>query len=269
MSKGPHFIGVEYEGRKVAVRGSANYDVTVSSVKKAFKALRSVEADRISLTAFLEDLGGIYEISEELWPTILPDLKQVVVVLDSSSRSAERDPSPTPSDFPVETPSDFSIEIPSDFFIETASNTSSPGPAEHKPYLTVKDSFDEIDIMEQYKMPKPKTALPHGKETSTTTVPHQPEIWDEVPSHNTILAIYRKKGVSQPLRRKIILTSPQTTIPDLKDFILLWKPEDIGPKAQFEFKCVGSSRRLSKNKRTVADLEFDQLGGVFNVYITE
>ncbi|KAG9082127.1 hypothetical protein FRC07_014299, partial [Ceratobasidium sp. 392] len=75
MSKTAIFIGAEYMGQKVVLRGDPNYDVTISSVKKAFKGLRSVSVDRISISALLDEFGGVYEIPEEAWETYLPKLK--------------------------------------------------------------------------------------------------------------------------------------------------------------------------------------------------
>ncbi|KAG8724554.1 hypothetical protein FRC09_017263 [Ceratobasidium sp. 395] len=244
MSKGPHSIGVEYEGRKVAIRGSANYDVTVSSVKRAFKALRSVEADRISLTAFLEDLGGIYEISEELWPTILPNLKHVIIVLDSSPRSAERDPSLSASDF----------------FFDIPSDDSCLRPLEHERPLTVADLYKEAELVEMSKRSSPQPGASQGKPISTSTIPEQPdrpEAWNDVPMQNISRQLVVISISPHELGHNfIVLTTPKTTIPDLKEFIISRKPENIGPDAQFEFsmyppdpsgKNIAQSHDLSKD----------------------
>ncbi|KAG9120070.1 hypothetical protein FRC07_004597 [Ceratobasidium sp. 392] len=77
-------IGAEYEGQKVAIRGSPNYDVMMSSVQRAFKGLRLVSVHRISISSFLEELGGVYEVFEEIWEIVLPNLKHVTVLVDSA-----------------------------------------------------------------------------------------------------------------------------------------------------------------------------------------
>ncbi|QRV95196.1 ubiquitin-like Rad60 SUMO-like protein [Ceratobasidium sp. AG-Ba] len=79
------FIAAEYVGRKVAVRRSPNYDTTLSLVKEAFKPLGSVDSERISISAFVEELGSTLEISKNIWSDLLPDLKHITITLDSSS----------------------------------------------------------------------------------------------------------------------------------------------------------------------------------------
>ncbi|KAG8694901.1 hypothetical protein FRC08_008189, partial [Ceratobasidium sp. 394] len=86
------FLGAEYMGRKQVVRRSPNYGATISSIKQAFPKLRTIPADRIAISAFIEDLDDTLHISEHIWSEVLPDLKHITVVLDSA------DPDPNPSD---------------------------------------------------------------------------------------------------------------------------------------------------------------------------
>ncbi|KAG8724557.1 hypothetical protein FRC09_017266 [Ceratobasidium sp. 395] len=72
-------ISVEYKGRKAVIRRSAHYDVTISSVKKAFKDLRDVSNDNIVISAFLKEFDDTVEVPEESWPTVLPEIKKATV----------------------------------------------------------------------------------------------------------------------------------------------------------------------------------------------
>ncbi|KAG8695288.1 hypothetical protein FRC09_009253 [Ceratobasidium sp. 395] len=84
------FIAAEYEGRQVAVRRSANYDITLTLVKEAFRSLSTVDAERISISAFVEELGNNLEISKNIWSDLLiPELQRITVTLDSSSPESE------------------------------------------------------------------------------------------------------------------------------------------------------------------------------------
>ncbi|KAG9124078.1 hypothetical protein FRC07_012940, partial [Ceratobasidium sp. 392] len=83
------FIAAEYEGRRVAVRRSANYDTMLTLVKEAFRSLSSVSVERISISAFVEDIGDTLEVSKGIWPDLLPELKRITIILDSSSPGLE------------------------------------------------------------------------------------------------------------------------------------------------------------------------------------
>ncbi|KAG9085792.1 hypothetical protein FS749_004100, partial [Ceratobasidium sp. UAMH 11750] len=81
----PDFLGAEYKGQKALIRRSLDYNVTISAVRKSFKALRSVPAERISVTAFMDDLGDTFEVPEDVWPKVIPKLDRVTIVLDSAA----------------------------------------------------------------------------------------------------------------------------------------------------------------------------------------
>ncbi|KAG8723327.1 hypothetical protein FRC09_003771 [Ceratobasidium sp. 395] len=76
-----HLISIEYKGRRAVIRRSAHYDVTISSVKKAFKDLRNVNNDDIVLSAFLKEFDNTVEVPEESWPTVLPEIKSVTILV--------------------------------------------------------------------------------------------------------------------------------------------------------------------------------------------
>ncbi|KAG8724553.1 hypothetical protein FRC09_017262 [Ceratobasidium sp. 395] len=95
MSKQPPFLGADYNGRKVLVRRSPNYQVMISSVKKSFSALRSTPAYQISFSASIWELASVdrFEVPEDLWPTVLPRIDEFHIHVDTSARP----PSPEPA----------------------------------------------------------------------------------------------------------------------------------------------------------------------------
>ncbi|KAG8785921.1 hypothetical protein FRC12_017049 [Ceratobasidium sp. 428] len=72
-------ISIQYRGRKAVIRRSPHYDVTISSVKKAFKELRDVSNDNIVISAFLKEFDDTVEVPEESWPTVLPEIKKATI----------------------------------------------------------------------------------------------------------------------------------------------------------------------------------------------
>ncbi|KAG9081452.1 hypothetical protein FRC06_005553 [Ceratobasidium sp. 370] len=140
-------------GRKEVVRRSPNYGVTISSIKQAFPKLRTVSAERIAVSAFIEELDDTLHVSEHIWPEVLPDLKHVTVVLDSA------DPDVTESQaVAVTTNVDLSARRTPDSSSSTArSRSSSP--------------------------PKPRWFLPD-------TIPFQPYDWRGLDRRRIVIACY-------------------------------------------------------------------------------
>ncbi|KAG8694905.1 hypothetical protein FRC08_008193, partial [Ceratobasidium sp. 394] len=46
--------------------------ITILAPKKSFKALRSVPAERVSISAFMEDLGDTFEVPEDVYQRLPP-----------------------------------------------------------------------------------------------------------------------------------------------------------------------------------------------------
>ncbi|KAG9120146.1 hypothetical protein FRC07_004493 [Ceratobasidium sp. 392] len=92
------FIAVEYEGRQVAVRRSANYDIMLTLAKEAFRPLSSISAERILISAFVEDIGNTLEVSKGIWPNLLPELNHITIVLDNASLNVEESESESKSE---------------------------------------------------------------------------------------------------------------------------------------------------------------------------
>ncbi|QRV95197.1 polyubiquitin-C [Ceratobasidium sp. AG-Ba] len=89
------FIAAEYNGRQIAIRRSSNYDMTLTLVKEAFKHLKLVDVERISVSAFVEEIGDSLEISRNIWSDLLPELDCITITIDSAS--PESDDSDYPS----------------------------------------------------------------------------------------------------------------------------------------------------------------------------
>ncbi|KAF8603244.1 hypothetical protein BDV93DRAFT_544910 [Ceratobasidium sp. AG-I] len=85
------FIVAEYQGRKVAVRRSNNYEVTVAAVKKAFRTLRTTAPQDITICSRLEERGNdLVQITDKLWSELSPSLTHVTIVLGSVPPPARR-----------------------------------------------------------------------------------------------------------------------------------------------------------------------------------
>ncbi|KAG8770763.1 hypothetical protein FRC12_004070 [Ceratobasidium sp. 428] len=78
----------EYDGRKAAIKRSASYNDTISSVKLAFKTLRPLSASAIEIWALLEEYDDIICITQEVWADLLPRLTEVLVLLEQSEQKA-------------------------------------------------------------------------------------------------------------------------------------------------------------------------------------
>ncbi|KDN48390.1 hypothetical protein RSAG8_02982, partial [Rhizoctonia solani AG-8 WAC10335] len=76
------FFAAEYDGRRVSIRRTANYDETINSVRNAFPTLSEISRSRISLAQVFPELGeGAVELSRELWKDTLPLVKTMQVVV--------------------------------------------------------------------------------------------------------------------------------------------------------------------------------------------
>jgi hypothetical protein len=79
--------------------------VTVSSVKQAFRALRFTASDRITLFALFEGFDGLIQVTHEMWSELLPQFTAITVVLDDAAHGRatleEIFPVPHRRDFPL------------------------------------------------------------------------------------------------------------------------------------------------------------------------
>ncbi|KAG9122577.1 hypothetical protein FRC07_000984 [Ceratobasidium sp. 392] len=73
----------------------------MSSIRKSFKALNSVPADQISITAYFKQFNDALEVSEDIWATAISRIKRVNVIVDTpSSGSSVRKPNMSASVLP-------------------------------------------------------------------------------------------------------------------------------------------------------------------------
>ncbi|KAG8723331.1 hypothetical protein FRC09_003775 [Ceratobasidium sp. 395] len=231
----PRLLGAEYKGQKVLIRRSANYNVTISSVKNSFKSLRSVTADRISLSAFLSELDDTFEVPEELWPATVPQIKRVNVVVDSATPAQ-----PEPEH---ETEPESEME-------PTPATPSAPPKTDPKRRKST-------------AAPKP-TPKQQPTPISADSIPDQPKDWEGVNARNILMAMYINMERGTSIASEKILTTPETTISDLEDYIAARGKRIIKADARLTFEFEGSNL---KGKRTVADLGMGPKGGILNVYI--
>ncbi|KAG8704596.1 hypothetical protein FRC09_003441 [Ceratobasidium sp. 395] len=78
---------VEHDGRKAAIKRSASYNDTISSIKLAFKALRPLAASTIEIWAVLEEYDDLICITQEVWEDLLPRLTEVEIFLDKPEQN--------------------------------------------------------------------------------------------------------------------------------------------------------------------------------------
>ncbi|KAG8695577.1 hypothetical protein FRC09_009070, partial [Ceratobasidium sp. 395] len=222
------FIAAEYKGRQVAVRRSANYDVTLTLVKEAFRSLNAVDAERISISAFVEELGDNLEISKNVWPDLLPELQRITVTLDSSSPESEDSDYASPDEEDDNSTEDDSEDDGSegsnsgdDIVLVTASADQALEPRPPQPPAPSRNR--DPGSMTHRRLVKPRPS-----EYATMTPPKSLPPQDNSSRVNTvdghlIRAFYFHNNRSQ-YTSVAIATQPTTTIVDLQEFIALRCP---------------------------------------------
>ncbi|KAG8796455.1 hypothetical protein FRC12_022937 [Ceratobasidium sp. 428] len=223
------FIAAEYEGRQVAVRRSANYDITLTLVKEAFRSLNTVDAERISISAFVEELGDNLEISKNIWPDLLPELQRITVTLDSSSPESDDSDYASPDEEDDSSTEDDSEDDDSeggnsgdDMVIATTSADQALEPRSSQSPAPRRDR-------EPISMTHRRLVEPCPSRWSTTlTRPKSLPPQDNFSRANTgdshlVRAFYFHNNRSQ-YTSVAIATQPTTTIVDLQEFIALRCP---------------------------------------------
>ncbi|KAG8793473.1 hypothetical protein FRC12_002614 [Ceratobasidium sp. 428] len=240
------FISVEYHSHQVAVRRSANYDTMLSLVKEAFRSLRSVETERISISAFVEELGDTLEVSKNIWSELLPELTHVTITLDSSPPVVEE----SESEPELEEDSADNNGTDDDDHPETSdAEDIAPGADAVKDENQDDDSdfdFPFAELARDRKAPRPtlKPLMPSPTPSETSSENHEPIVHRRlikprsnrcstpipVPSTLPDQADYRKSAEENTItvfyyhanrstmRSVFILTKPSTTILDLQEY---------------------------------------------------
>ncbi|KAG8739938.1 hypothetical protein FRC10_004965 [Ceratobasidium sp. 414] len=194
------FLGAEYMGRKEVVRRSPNYGVTIWSIKQAFPKLRTVSAERIAISAFIEELGDTLHISEHMWPEVLPDLKRITVIIDSVGPDAAESQ-----------------------VVVVTSNPESSAPSVQQVPVSIESVIEPPENIPV----SPKNILPG-------TLPPQPPTWRGHDRRH--IAEIRVKVAAHHRKVSIkVLTKPSTTIEDLKAYIGM----RLNPNDKYEFRYEG------------------------------
>ncbi|KAG8796267.1 hypothetical protein FRC12_001372 [Ceratobasidium sp. 428] len=82
VSNLPYYVAT-YKGRSVAIKRDPDYQNTIKLVQKSIPKLRSIDGRDVFLNTALENYGGaLVQISEEIWPDVVDQVKMVEVSLD-------------------------------------------------------------------------------------------------------------------------------------------------------------------------------------------
>ncbi|KAG8702538.1 hypothetical protein FRC09_004680 [Ceratobasidium sp. 395] len=85
----PYYVA-SYKGRSVAIKRDPDYQNTIKLVQKSIPKLRSIDARDVFLSTALENYGGaLVQISEEIWPDIVDQVKVVEVVLEGDDEQVD------------------------------------------------------------------------------------------------------------------------------------------------------------------------------------
>ncbi|KAG9121071.1 hypothetical protein FRC07_003113 [Ceratobasidium sp. 392] len=221
------FIAVEHGGRQVAIRRSANYDVslldfhvrvdqmmyhpsatsqiTLTLVKEAFKSLGSVDAERILISAFVEELGDSLEISKDIWSDLLPELKRITITFDSSPPKSEG------SDANGSDVEEESLEV--DHPDGDTSETGDSDDDRLSEDMSAEDQTPEPTLMTHRRLAKPR---PSGY--STLTLPRSlPRQTDSAIEQQYRVKIFYFHKNRPNWTSAEVLTGPTTTIVDLQE----------------------------------------------------
>ncbi|KAG9078031.1 hypothetical protein FRC06_008563, partial [Ceratobasidium sp. 370] len=72
-----------FRGRSVAIKRDADYQNTIKLVQKSIAKLRGVDAQDILISTTLADYGdALVQISEEIWPEVVGEVRTVEITLD-------------------------------------------------------------------------------------------------------------------------------------------------------------------------------------------
>ncbi|CAE6465765.1 unnamed protein product [Rhizoctonia solani] len=90
------FLIAQYEGRKLTVPRSVNYQGTVASLKRNISSLRAIPEDRIFILALLPAVNDHVQITEEVWASLCPKLTTIRIEQDTRDQAqrSKREHSP-------------------------------------------------------------------------------------------------------------------------------------------------------------------------------
>ncbi|QRV96108.1 ubiquitin family protein [Ceratobasidium sp. AG-Ba] len=83
----PYYVA-KYKGRTVAIKRDSDYQTTIKLMQKSIAKLRSADPQDIIISTALADYGdAVVQISEEIWPDVVDDVKVVEVSLEEATDS--------------------------------------------------------------------------------------------------------------------------------------------------------------------------------------
>jgi hypothetical protein len=100
------FVAASYEGHTITIRRDPSYNVSpiithliqrkqlkehlqgsIMSIKQVFRELKTMSEGRIRLSSTFDGFGdGPIQITPEMWPELISELKVVLVTVDSDKR---------------------------------------------------------------------------------------------------------------------------------------------------------------------------------------
>ncbi|KAG9123099.1 hypothetical protein FRC07_000235, partial [Ceratobasidium sp. 392] len=80
----PYYVAT-YQGRAVAIKRDANYENTIKLLQKSIPKLRSADIRDIFISTTIPGYGDtLVQISEDIWPDFVDQVKDVEVTLEGS-----------------------------------------------------------------------------------------------------------------------------------------------------------------------------------------
>ncbi|KAG9100973.1 hypothetical protein FRC07_010369 [Ceratobasidium sp. 392] len=162
-------------------------------VKEAFRSLNSISEERISILAFIEEIGDTLEVSKGIWPDLLPELKRVTIVLDSASLNVEESESEPEDDDPAaKSQSQSQPHLEEDDRYEELSEQEDEQP-DPVPGLLPPAPVSDRNIRVLHKIPTQPNNCRRSSMIPPNTLPDQPHDWKAVD--------YRDVGVVSSSRK--------------------------------------------------------------------
>ncbi|CUA67943.1 Ubiquitin family protein [Rhizoctonia solani] len=90
-SRPPAFLVAEYNGRKFTILRNLNYQEAIVSIKRNVRDLRTTPNHQISVLSLLEEVGDYVQITEDVWPELLPRLMTIRIELTNDYASDSSD----------------------------------------------------------------------------------------------------------------------------------------------------------------------------------
>ncbi|KAG8716391.1 hypothetical protein FRC08_009524 [Ceratobasidium sp. 394] len=84
----PYYVAT-YKSRSVAIKRDPDYQTTIKLVQKSIPKLRPANVEDIFISTTLANYGdALVQVSEEIWPDIVGDVKTVEITLESDDHAA-------------------------------------------------------------------------------------------------------------------------------------------------------------------------------------